>query len=202
MSLCNATICSPAPGGASLATIAADELRWYAVYTCARHEKAIARQFEQRGVMHFLPLYQAIHRWNKRSARVSLPLFPGYVFVRTSNLDRYEPLQVPGVLHYVGTGTTQCPIPDEEIELLRRLLICGKDVGPHPYLATGRSVRITSGPLAGLCGVIERTKSSNRFVVSVEMIKRSIAIELDGFQIAASPPRPALSPAFSMPTAS
>jgi transcriptional antiterminator NusG len=202
MSLCDATISSPEPGGSSVATVAAGELRWYAVYTCARHEKAIARQFEQRRVMHFLPLYQEIHRWNNRSARVSLPLFPGYVFVRTSNHNRYEPLQVPGVLHYVGTGATQCPIPDEEIEVLRRVLISGKDVGPHPYLRIGRSVRIASGPLEGLCGIIERTKSGNRFVVSVEMIKRSIAIELDGFQIAADLPGTPLSPLFAMPRAS
>jgi transcription antitermination factor NusG len=124
------------------------------------------------------------------------------VFVRTSNRNRYEPLQVPGVLHYVGTGATQCPIPDEEIEVLRKVLISGKDVGPHPYLRVGRSVRIASGPLEGLCGIIERTKSGNRFVVSVEMIKRSIAIEVDGFQIAADPPGTALSPLFSMPRAS
>lgn len=202
MSLCDATISSPALGGSSVASIAADELRWYAVYTCARHEKAIARQFEQRGVMHFLPLYQEIHRWNNRSARVSLPLFPGYVFVRTSTRNRYEPLQVPGVLHYVGTGAIQCPIPDEEIEVLRRLLISGKDVGPHPYLRIGRSVRIASGPLEGLCGIIERTKSGRRFVVSVEMIKRSIAIELDGFQIAPGLPGTALSPLFAMSRAS
>ena len=202
MSLCDATVSSPAPGGSLVASIVADEIRWYAVYTCARHEKAIARQFEQRGVTHFLPLYQAIHRWNNRSARVSLPLFPGYVFVRTSNRSRYEPLQVPGVLHYVGSGATQCPIPDEEIEVLRRLLISGKDVGPHPYLRIGKSVRIASGPLEGLCGIIERTKSGRRFVVSVEMIQRSIAIELDGFQIAADIPQTALPPLFCMPRVS
>jgi transcription antitermination factor NusG len=97
-------------------------------------KRRLRRQFEQRGVRHFLPLYQEIPRWNNRSAGVSLPLFPGFVFVRTSNRNRYEPLQVPGVLHYVGTGAAQCPIPDEEIEVLRRVLFSGKDVGPHPYL--------------------------------------------------------------------
>jgi transcription antitermination factor NusG len=117
-------------------------------------KRRLRRQFEQRGVRHFLPLYQEIPRWNNRSAGVSLPLFPGFVFVRTSNRNRYEPLQVPGVLHYVGTGAAQCPIPDEEIEVLRRVLISGKDVGPHPYLRIGRSVRIASGPLEGLCGIM------------------------------------------------
>lgn len=164
--------------------VAENPLRWYAVYTWARHEKAVARHFEDRGLIYFLPLYQAIHRWNKRSSRVSLPLFPGYVFVRTGVQDRFKPLQVPGVLHYVGTGAVPCPIANDEIEALKRILVSGKDVGPHPYLTAGQPVRISAGPLAGLSGIIQRTKSGNRFVVSVETIKQSIAIELDGFQIA------------------
>lgn len=160
---------------------------WYAVYTWARHEKAVARHFEERGLTYFLPLYQAIHRWNKRSCRVSLPLFPGYVFVRTGGTDRYKPLQVPGVLHYASAGSTPSVIADEEIEALQRILISGKEVGPHPYLSVGRQVRIAAGPLAGLQGVIQRSKSGNRFVISVETIRQSIAVELDGYQIAALP---------------
>lgn len=159
-------------------------LRWYAVYTWARHEKAVARHFDDRGLTYFLPLYQATHRWNKRSSRVSLPLFPGYVFVRTGIQDRFKPLQVPGVLHYVGTGAVPCPIANDEIDALKKILVSGRDVGPHPYLTAGQPVRISAGPLAGLCGIIQRTKSGNRFVVSVETIKQSIAIELDGFQLA------------------
>lgn len=168
-------------------------LRWYAVYTWARHEKVVARHFEERGVVYFLPLYQAIHRWNERAARVSSPLFPGYVFVQIGAKNRHTPLQVPGVVHFVSTGGAPCPIPDEEVEALRMVLLNGKDVGPHPYLAPGNSVRIASGPLAGLCGTIQRTKSGSRFIVSVEMIKRSVAIELDGFQIAAIQRNSALS---------
>jgi len=157
--------------------------RWYAVYTWARHEKAVARHFEERGLTYFLPLYQAVHRWNKRSSRVSLPLFPGYVFVRTGVRERFQPLQVPGVLHYAGSGVTPSPIADDEIEALRKILISGKEVGPHPYLSAGNSVQIVSGPLAGLRGIVQRTKSGNRFVLSVETIRQSIAVELDGFQI-------------------
>jgi len=160
-------------------------LCWYAVYTWARHEKAVARHFEERGLTYFLPLYQAIHRWNKRSCRVSLPLFPGYVFVRTGGTDGYKPLQVPGVLHYAGAGSTPSAIDDEEIDALRRILISGKEVGPHPYLSVGKQVRIAAGPLAGLRGIIQRSKSGNRFVISVETIRQSIAVELDGYQIAA-----------------
>jgi len=165
--------------------------QWYAVYTWARHEKAVARHFEERGLTYFLPLYQAIHCWNKRSCRVSLPLFPGYVFVQTGMQERYKPLQVPGVLHYAGGGTTPTAIAAEEIDALRRVLISGKDVSPHPYLSAGQAVRIAAGPLAGLRGIIQRTKSGNRFVLSVETIKQSIAVELDGFQLASAMPDPA-----------
>jgi transcription termination/antitermination protein NusG len=191
MTMCNAmTTVSALP--TILPTLVPDTPpRWYAVYTLARHEKAVARHMEERGLDYFLPLYQAIHRWNKRSSRVSLPLFPGYVFVRTSVRERSKPLQVPGVLHYAGTGATPSPIADEEIEALRKVLINGKDVGPHPYLSAGQPVRITSGPLAGLCGIIQRTKSGNRFIISVEMIKQSISIELDGFLITSTQPDPA-----------
>jgi transcription termination/antitermination protein NusG len=193
MNLCREDGWSPALTLQQCSGLLADEpRRWYAVYTCARHEKAIARQFSDRGVAHFLPLYQAMHRWNKRSVRVSLPLFPGYIFVHTSAQDRFKPLQVPGVLHYVGTATAPSPIADEEVESLQRILVSGNDVVPHPYLSIGKSVRIHYGPLAGLCGVIERTKSGGRFIVSVEMIKRSIAIELNGDAIGSFEPRPAV----------
>ena len=165
--------------------IVAEDPHWYAVYTWARHEKIVARHFEQRGFPYFLPLYQAIRRWNKRVARVSLPLFPGYVFVRMGRVGRHRPLEVPGVVHYVGTGTTPSAISNEEIEALRQALLRGREVAPHPYLAPGKRVKISSGPLAGLSGVIERTKSSCRFIVSVDMIMRSVAIELDGFSLAA-----------------
>ena len=192
MTLCSLPISSPPARLPNV--VAIDALRWYAVYTCARHEKAIARHFEERGLEYFLPLYQAVHRWNKRSCRVSLPLFPGYVFVRTNAEHRYKPLQVPGVARYVGAGTTPSPVADHEIDALRRIMVSGKDVGPHPYLSAGQRVHIAAGPLAGLSGIIVRTKTGNRFILSVEMLKQSIAIEIDGFQIASSqtpysPPR-------------
>lgn len=174
---------SMAPFGAETANA---QLHWHAVYTCSRHEKTIARHFEERGITCFLPLYQAIHRWNKRCSRVSLPLFPGYVFVRVNSSDRSLPLRVPGVLHYVGLGTAPCIIEDEEIEGLQKILINAKEVGPHPYLSAGQRVQIAAGPLAGLSGVIQRTKAGNRFVVSVETLKQSIAIEIEGYRIVAS----------------
>lgn len=161
---------------------------WYAVYTWARHEKAVASQFEQRGLKHFLPLYMTVRCSNMRTVRVSLPLFPSYVFVQTVAANYFRPLQVPGVVHYVGNRKA-APIPDDEIEGLRRVLLSGMDVAPHPYLAPGNSVRISSGPLAGLSGVIERTKSGSRFIVSVNMIMRSVAVEVNALHLTAELPQ-------------
>src|SRR5690242_21829103 len=128
MTLCGEAVYpGPEPRPVGPILVVENRPRWYAVYTWARHEKAVARHFEDRGLTYFLPLYQAVHRWNKRSCRVSLPLFPGYVFVRTGGAERYKPLQVPGVLRYAGAGATLTAIEDEESDVLHRIPISGKE---------------------------------------------------------------------------
>lgn len=162
--------------------------RWYAVYTWARHEKMVARHFEERGIAHFLPLYWSVRRWNKRVARVSLPLFPGYIFVQTSWQDRYQALEVPGVVHFIGAAKSPTEIPAEQVEVLRNAMLHGRRVEPHPYLAPGNRVLVASGPMAGVTGVIERTTSGCRIIISVDMIKRSVAVELDSAMVIAESP--------------
>jgi transcription termination/antitermination protein NusG len=161
-------------------------LHWYALYTLPRHEKTVARHFCEREIPHFLPLYQAIHRWNKRTARVSLPLFPGYIFVQSGQHSRGKILEVPGVVYFVGSGAVPSPIPNAEIEALRNIMLSGKEVAPHPYISPGNWVRISHGPLAGLTGIVERGKSGSRFIVSIELIRRCIAVELDGILLSPS----------------
>lgn len=162
--------------------------RWYAVYTWARHEKVVARHFEERGIAHFLPLYVSMHRWNKRMARVSLPLFPGYIFVQTLWQDRYQPLEVPGVVHFIGAAKSPTEIPGPEVEILRNAMLHARRVQPHPYLAPGNRVRVASGPMAGVTGVIERTTSGCRIIISVDMIMRSVAVELDSAMVIVESP--------------
>lgn len=161
------------------------DLRWYAIYTWARHEKKVARHFEERGITYFLPLYSALHRWNKKTAKISLPLFPGYVFVHTTEHD-YRPLDVPGVVHYVGPVRSPTEIPAEEIESLQTALQTGRRLEPHPYLAPGNRVRIASGPLSGITGTIQRAAAGCRIVVSVDMIMRSVAVEVDAASLIAA----------------
>lgn len=160
-------------------------LHWYAVYTWARHEKKVARHFEERGISYFLPLYSEIHRWNQKTARVFLPLFPGYVFVLTKAHD-YLPLNVPGVAHYVGSTKSPAEIPAEEIESLQKAMQTGHRLDPHPYLAPGNRVRIASGPLSGVTGIIQRNASGCRIVISVDLIMRSVAVEVDAASLLAA----------------
>jgi len=154
------------------------EPRWYAAYTRARHEKAIAEQLSQRRVERFLPLYETVHRWKDRKVRVQLPLFPSYIFVRVALRDQLNVLQIPGVVRLVSFNGCPVALLDDEMQALQRGLSSGLSVVPHPYLTLGRRVRVKSGPLCGLTGKLERKKSNWRIVISVESIMRSISAEV------------------------
>jgi transcription antitermination factor NusG len=155
------------------------EPRWYAAYTCANHEKRIAKQLEERGIEHFLPLYETVHRWRDRRMRLKVPLFPGYVFVRLPLRERLRVLTVPSVVHLVGFGDRPMALPDAELESLRNGLNRELRAQPHPYLKAGRRVRVRSGPLAGLEGILLRRKGNFRVVLSIDLIMRSIAVDAD-----------------------
>jgi transcription antitermination factor NusG len=152
---------------------------WYVAWTSANHEKHIAEQLRLRKVEHFLPLYTSVRRWKDRRVTLELPLFSGYVFVRLALRDRLQVLQVPGVAKLVGFNGTPAALPPEEIEALRANLASGVRIEPHPYLIVGRRVRVKNGPLAGMQGILLKKKNRARFVVSVELIQRSIAVEMD-----------------------
>jgi len=154
------------------------EARWYAAYTSANHEKRVSEQLGVREVEHFLPLYACLRRWKDRRVKLELPLFPGYVFVRTALRNRLQVLQVPGVVRLVGFDGAPTELPGDEIETLRTGLRDGLQAQPHSYLTVGRRVRVQRGPLMGLTGILLRRKSGARFVVSVDLIQRSVAVEL------------------------
>ena len=158
--------------------------RWYAVYTRSRHEKSVSRLLEGKSVEVFLPVYESVHRWNDRSAVVSQPIFPGYVFVRIGLADRMQVLSVPGVINFVGAPGRPCPIPDEELNALRACWERRIRMEPHPYLVVGRHVRIRQGLLAETEGVLVRKKGQFRLVLSVNLIARSVAVEVDASDVA------------------
>jgi transcription antitermination factor NusG len=156
---------------------------WYAAYTSSNHEKRVVELLSQRSVEHFLPLYQTARRWKDRLAQLQLPLFPGYVFVRLALHDRLQVLQVPGVSKLVGFNGTPTALPQAEIDALRASLLNGVRAEPHPYLTVGRKVRVRGGSLAGLEGILVRKKNRTRFVISLDLIMRSVAVEVDALEL-------------------
>jgi transcription antitermination factor NusG len=156
------------------------EPRWYAAYTCARHEKTISRQLAQRGMEQFLPIYETVRRWKDRKVRVQLPLFPSYIFVHVALRDQLKVLQIPGVVRLVSFNGHPTALPEDEMLALRKGLSSGVSARPHPYLhlAMGRFVRVKSGPLSGLTGKLVRRKGNCRIVISIQSIMRSISAEI------------------------
>ncbi len=155
------------------------EPRWYAAYTCAKHEVRVAQELDRRLVEHFLPQYESLRRWKDRKVKLQLPLFPGYVFVRLALQDRLRVLQIPSLVRLVGFNGRPAILPDQEIEALRNSIAAKLRAEPHPYLTMGRRVRIVRGPLAGSEGILVRRKNSLRVVLSLNLIARSAAVEVD-----------------------
>jgi transcription antitermination factor NusG len=155
------------------------EPRWFAAYTCANHEKRVTAELQNRDVEHFLPLYSSVRRWKDRRVNLELPLFPGYVFVHLALRDRLRVLQIPSVVHLVGFNGEPAALPDEEMESLRSGLSQCLRAEPHPFLTVGRRVRISGGPFAGLEGRLKRKKNGLRVVVSLSLIQRSVAVDVD-----------------------
>ena len=159
------------------------EPHWYAAYTCANHEKGVAQQLERRSMECFLPLYESVRRWKDRRVRLRLPLFPGYVFVRLALRDRLKVLEIPSVVRLVGFDGHPVALPEGDVETIRTRLAGFCRMEPHPYLQRGRRVRVLSGPLEGMAGIAVRKKNRTRFVISLELIMRSVAVEIDEFML-------------------
>jgi transcription antitermination factor NusG len=159
------------------------EPRWYAAYMCANHERRVAAELGAREVEHFLPLYSSVRRWKDRRVNLDLPLFPGYVFVRLALRDRLRVVQIPSVVRLVGFGGLPTALPDREMEIMRSGLSERLCAEPHPFLTVGRRVRITGGPFAGLEGILRRKRTNLRVVVSLELIQRSVAVDVDAADV-------------------
>lgn len=152
---------------------------WFAVYVMPRHEKRVAQLFHVRQIEHFLPLYEVRRKWRDGSWHmVQFPLFPGYLFIRADREKRGSVLAVPGVLWIVGGWAAFSEVSDRYIRFLRDNLAQGK-IEPHSDLAVGERVRVKSGAMAGMEGILIRKKGGFRVVVTFELLKRSMAVEID-----------------------
>lgn len=152
---------------------------WYALHTRHQHEKVAAHILSDKRFETFLPLYSAAHQWKDRTKQLSLPLFPCYVFIRGGLDRRLEIVTTPGVHEFVGIAGKPSAIPEEEMDAMRRVIERRLRVEPYPFLNRGDWVRVKSGALAGIEGILVRKKNSIRLVLSVELLKQSVAVELD-----------------------
>jgi len=158
--------------------------KWFAVYTCSRHEKRVGQQLEMREIEHYLPLYRTQRKWSDGSrVTLDLPLFPGYLFVCIQRTQRVRVLEVPGVLAVVnGMGGEPEPLPASEIDALR-FGLAERRTAPHPLLKVGQRARIRSGAFAGMEGVVVQMKYSLRVVLTMDSIMQSFAVEVDSGEL-------------------
>lgn len=157
--------------------------QWFAVYTTPRHEKHVSEILAECQIETFLPLYRTRRHWKKsRPVVLELPLFPTYVFARIERRVRGAILGTPGVLSIVGSPREAWPLPDLEIEALRSGLL-EREIEPHPYLTVGEKVRIKTGVMAGIEGILVRKKNDFRVVLSLNMIMRSVAVEVNAEEV-------------------
>ena len=153
--------------------------RWFALYVRPRHEKAVSSQLEGRQQETFLPLYRTRNKWADRWKTVSLPLFPGYVFCRFDMAYRSSILGVPGIVDVVRLGSEPAPIDPEELEAIRLVVNSGAYAEPYPHLVRGQRVLMRGGPFSGLTGTLTEVRNSLRLVLCVELLCRSVLVEID-----------------------
>lgn len=152
---------------------------WFALRLRSNYERVAGAHLRERGYEQFAPCYKMEKRWSDRKKLMDQFLFPGYVFCRFDPNDRLPILTVPGVVDIIGFGKSPEPIPDSEIERVRRLVDSGLLVTPHPYVRVGQAVLIERGPLSGVEGILVEVKGKTRLVVSINLLQRSVSAEVD-----------------------
>lgn len=152
---------------------------WFALQVRMRHESGVADYLQGKGYEWFLPLYKAQRRWSDRVKEVESPLFPGYLFCRFNPNDRLPILKTPGVTQIVGYNHVPVAVDEREIEAIRTLVASGVPNLPCAYLEIGSKVRIEAGALRGIEGILVDVKGKRRLVLSITLLQRSVAVEID-----------------------
>jgi transcription antitermination factor NusG len=158
---------------------AEDGTLWYAIHVRTRFERVVARNLRGKGYEEFLPLLRRTSHWSDRKKEIELPLFPGYVFCRFNALHRLPILMIPGVSAIVGIGKTLMPVEERELDDIRTVLESKVYYEPWAYLEIGQRVRVERGPLAGTEGIVAVLKNTCRLIISVNLLQRSVAVEID-----------------------
>lgn len=161
---------------------------WYAVQTRARHERVVVQRFREKGLTTFLPLVTEVRRWSDRWKSLELPLFSCYVFVKimNTNEDRLRVLCTDSVFDFVGVPRQGTPIPDEQIDAVRTIIEERLNWQSYPFLKIGQRVRIRSGALDGVEGILVSRNGERSVVVSVDALQRSLSVRVEGYEIEAA----------------
>jgi transcription antitermination factor NusG len=172
----------------ALPAVESQSANWYALLTRPRHEKLVSERLAERGVETFLPLITEVHRWSDRSKTVQLPLFSCYVFAKfgANRSDCLRVLRVNGVLQLVGSRGEGTPIPHQQIDAVRTLVESSIPWSAYPFLKIGQRVRIRGGALDGVHGILLSRAGNSTLVISVDLIQRSIAVRVEGYQVEAA----------------
>ncbi len=152
---------------------------WFALQIRGRYENIVTAHLGGKGYEWFLPLYKCRRRWSDRFKEIEGPLFPGYVFCRLNPLDRLPILTTPGVVLIVGTGKTPVPIDETEIVAIQAAVKSGLPSQPWPFVQIGQRMRIEYGPLCGLEGILLDFRRHHRLLLSVTLLQRSIAVQVE-----------------------
>jgi transcriptional antiterminator NusG len=155
------------------------QLRWFALQVRARRENMAAEHLRGKGFELFVPMHTRRQRWSDRVKEVEVPLFPGYLFCRLNPFDRLPVLKTPWVIQIVGYNRAPVPVDDLEIAAIQQIVASGLSSEPWPFLEIGARLRVESGPLRGLEGILAEFKGNHRLVVNVTLLRRSVAVEID-----------------------
>ena len=161
---------------------------WFALTTRSQHEKKAVEALDLRGFETFLPLYRARRQWSDRTKVIELPLFPGYIFSRFNAERRLRVVTSPNITSIVGVSKKPFPVADEEIQAIQAMVASGLPLEPWRYLEVGQRVRIEGGSLEGLTGILVQEKNSLRVVVNVNLLRRSVAVEISRERLVAERP--------------
>lgn len=156
---------------------------WYVLYTRHQHEKTVAQILTGKGFDTFLPLYETGRRWKDRIKVLSLPLFPCYVFLNGGLQRKLDIMTTPGIHAVVSSSGLPVAIPSSEIEALQRVVKTGARAEPHPFLKCGDQIRVKYGPLTGIEGILIRKKNACRLILSVKMLGKAVAVEVEGLHV-------------------
>jgi transcription antitermination factor NusG len=157
---------------------------WFALQVMPRHEKSVDKILEYRGCNHFLPTCRVRRKWSDRVSFVEEPLFPGYVFCKSQSKFMEIVRGSPGIIRIVSFGGRPHPVPDKEIEALQQIVRGGREYSAFPYFSAGQRVQVISGPLTGIVGIITEFKKRDRLVISLDVIMKSVSVEIDQLEVA------------------